>query len=151
MREQVDDFFADPVAKVVLLWIGTNIHERQHGNGCSARWDCGTDLLRLVPQLWIQPAKDRDVTAGPQSDQDSVISSRAFVIFLQLGSEAASLNPDNGVNVRIVLGRAVENLHCYRELFQTAEISLNSPIHDVLEEPAQASRGHEARAIYDPR
>src|SRR6202171_4383033 len=75
VREQVDDFFADPVAKVVLLRIRTHIYERQHGNGSSARWDCGTDLLRLVPRRWIQPAKDRDLTARPQCNQGRVISS----------------------------------------------------------------------------
>src|ERR1700693_4009339 len=57
VREQVDDFFADPIAKVVLLRVGTDIHERQHGNGCNARWDCGADFLRLTLRLWVQPAQ----------------------------------------------------------------------------------------------
>src|ERR1700682_1139265 len=124
VREQVDDLFADPVTKVVLLRIRTHVHERQHGNGCSARLNCGADLLSLVPRVGIQPAKDGNVTAGPQSNQDSVISPRAFVIFLQFRSKAASFNPDNRVDIRIVLGGAVEDLHCDREVFETVELSV---------------------------
>src|ERR1700745_3669967 len=111
VREQIDDFFADPVAEVVLLWIGTNVHERQHGNGCSAR------RLRQLPRLWIQPAKNRHVTAGPHCNQNRIISSRALVIFLQLRSKAASLHANNRIDVRIVVGGTLEHVYCDRELF----------------------------------
>ena len=33
MRERVDDFFADPVAKVVLLRFWTHVHKWQYGYG----------------------------------------------------------------------------------------------------------------------
>src|ERR1700751_3135418 len=98
VREQIDDFFADPVTEVVLLWIGANVHERQHGNGCSARRDFGADFLRLVPRTGIQPEKYRNVTPGAQSNQDSIISPPPFVIFLQFHSKPASLNPPNCVD-----------------------------------------------------
>ena len=35
-RERVRDLFTDPVAKVILLWLRTHVHERQHGDRCTA-------------------------------------------------------------------------------------------------------------------
>src|ERR1700730_15333521 len=136
VREQVDDFFADPVAKVVLLRVGTNIHERQHGNGCNARGDGGVDFQGLVLRLWIQPEKDGDVTSRPKADQDGVISPRASVIFLQFRSKAASLHTYSRIDIGIVLGVAIEDFHCDREFFEIVEISVDGPIHDVREEAA---------------
>ena len=37
-REPVDDFFADPITKIILLRFRTHVHERQYGNG---RENCG--------------------------------------------------------------------------------------------------------------
>src|ERR1700758_906177 len=118
VRERVYDFFADSVAKIVLLRLRAHVHERQYGNG-RTYLDCSADFLVWLLGLCAQPAKNGYVTAGPPADQDRVISPRIFVILLQLRSKAASLNPDNGVDVRIVFGRAVEHLHCDRELFKT--------------------------------
>src|ERR1700756_7024 len=57
--EQVDDFFADSVAKVLLVWIRTHVHERQYRDGCNARPNCDADLLRLIPRRCVHPPKDR--------------------------------------------------------------------------------------------
>ena len=85
--KRVDNFFANPVAKVVLLRFRTHIHEWQNRNGC-ARLDRGADFLGLVARLGIQPAKNRDVTAGPQTNQDRVIAPRTLIIFLELSSKS---------------------------------------------------------------
>jgi hypothetical protein len=121
-----------------LLRFWTHVDERQYGDGRICL-DCSAYFLVRALGLGVQPAKNGDVTTRPESNQDRVISSRTFVIFLQLSSQAASLNPDNGIDVRIVLGSAVEDLHGDRELFYAVEISADRPIHDVREEPAKPS------------
>ena len=66
-RERVDDFFADAVAKVALLRFWTHVDERQYGHGRS-RLECSADFLARALWLWVQPAKNGHVTAGPIDD-----------------------------------------------------------------------------------
>src|ERR1700693_5100626 len=85
--------------------------------------------------LGIKPSEDRDITARPQSNQNRVNRTLPFVIGLQLRSETTSLDPNNRVDVRIVLRGAVEHLHCNRELLEAIDISIDCPIHDVRQKP----------------
>src|SRR5262250_2337318 len=137
-RECVDDFLTDPVAKIVLLRLRTHVYKRQHGNRYTASLDAGADFFPVF--LWpsFQPAEDRHITARPQSDQDGIARTGPFlVICLQLGSEAASLDPYNRIDVRIIIGRAVEDLHGDRELLEAVEISIDGPIHNMGQKPGE--------------
>src|SRR5580692_12977670 len=103
-RKRVRDLFTDPVAKIVLLRLRTHVHERQHGNAYTARWRCGANLFAMLCRLGVKPSEDRDITAWSQSNQNRINRTLPFlVIGLQFPSEAASLYPDNRVDVRIVL------------------------------------------------
>src|ERR1700757_2258498 len=136
-RKRVDNLFADPVAKVVLLRLRAHVYERQHGNRPMAGWSCGSNLVAMFSRLSVKPSEDRDITAPPQSNQNRINAARPFlVICLQFCPEAASLDTNNCVNVRIVLRGAVEHLHCNRELLQAVDISIDCPIHDVRQESA---------------
>ncbi len=136
-RKRVRDLFTDPVAKVVLLWLRTHVHERQHGNAYASRSRCGSNFFAMLCRLGVKPSEDRNITAWPQSNQNRVNRTLPFlVIDLQLRSETASLDPNNRVDVRIVLRGAVEHLHRNREFFEAIDISIDCPIHDVRQKPA---------------
>ena len=91
----------------------------------------------MLCRLGVKPSEDRDITARPQSNQNRINRTLPFlVISLQLRSETTSLDPNNGVDVRIVLRGAVEHLHCNRELLEAIDISIDCPIHDVRQKPA---------------
>src|SRR5215468_174034 len=103
-RECVDDFLTDPVAKIVLLRLRAHVRKWQHGNRCPTSLDAGADFSPVVLWPFFQPAEDRDITTRPQSNQDRIAPTGPFlVIRLQLGSEAASLDPYDRIDVRIVI------------------------------------------------
>src|ERR1700757_1365309 len=86
-RKRVDDLFADPIAKVVLFRLRAHVYERQHGNRRTAGSDCGSYLVAMFWRLSVKPSEDRDITARPQSNQNRINATRAFlVIGLQLCS-----------------------------------------------------------------
>src|SRR5215470_9593220 len=130
--ECVDDFLTDPVTKIVLLRLRTHIRKRQHGNRRTASF--------LPVFLWpsFQPAEDRDVTARPQSNQDGIAPTGPFlVICFHLGSETTSLDTYNRIDVRIVIGGAIEDVHGDRKLLEAVEISIEGPIHNVGQKPGE--------------
>src|SRR3984885_1652404 len=103
-RKRIRDLFTDPVAKIVLLGLRTHVHERQHGNAYTAQWRCGANLFAILCRLGVKPSEDRYITARPQSNQNRINRTLPFlVIGLQFSPETASLNPDNRVDIRIVL------------------------------------------------
>ena len=55
---------------------------------------------------------------------------------IQLRSEAAGLYPDDCVDVRIVLGGAVEYFHCDGEFLEAIDISVDRSIHDLRQKAA---------------
>ena len=48
MCQRVYDFFADSIAKILLVWLWTHVEEWQHGNRHTARFDCGSDLFAAL-------------------------------------------------------------------------------------------------------
>src|SRR3954453_23482595 len=78
VRERVDDLFADPVAKVILLGVRTHVHEWQHGNRRRILSDRGFELFALLGWLCIELAEDRLITARAESNQDGIVSARTL-------------------------------------------------------------------------
>ena len=91
----------------------------------------------------------RDVAAAPQLDQHRVAGADAGVILVDLGAQAAGLDPDDRIEARVVALVPREDLDPDRVLLHAGALARQRLVDDVAEKPAHPIGVREAVAGED--
>src|ERR1700722_14500592 len=89
---------------------------------------------------WLPKSNGRSIAPCRKVDDDAIGLSRTAVIVFQILAEAADLCPDYGVQFRIEIGWALENVHAHGVLVDAISLASQSTLYQITEQALPATR-----------